>query len=139
MKIKKIILLALLVISFPVKGTAQTAQEVNEANNPLTSKITVNLQNQYVGSYYGNHSSAGRGCSSASLPTIWRAAPGVSGGCYGSARPAWRATELSPVAGMQVQPGRAPSGETGEVRGGANGWARVKSGFVFPILCKATA
>ena len=32
------------------------------------------------------------------------------------------------------QLGRASSGDTGEVRGGAGGWARVKSGFIFPIL-----
>jgi hypothetical protein len=30
--------------------------------------------------------------------------------------------------------GGSPSGDTGEVRGGAGGWARVKSGFIFPIL-----
>ena len=35
---------------------------------------------------------------------------------------------------MRVRLGRAPSGDTGEVRGGAGGWARVKSGFIFPIL-----
>ena len=52
------------------------------------------------------------------------------------ARPAWRSTELSPAAGVQVRLGRAPGGDTGEVRGGAGGWARVQSGFVFPMLCR---
>jgi hypothetical protein len=50
---KKAMLLALLVISFPAHGAAQTSQEVNEANNPLTPKITGNLQDQYVSSYHG--------------------------------------------------------------------------------------
>jgi hypothetical protein len=50
------------------------------------------------------------------------------------ARPAWRSTELSPAAGVRGWLGRAPRGDTGEVRGGAGGWARVKSGFIFPIL-----
>ena len=40
----------------------------------------------------------------------------------------------SPAAGVRVRLARAPSGDTGEVRGGAGGWARVKSGFIFPIL-----
>jgi hypothetical protein len=53
MEIKKTLFLALFVLSLPAAGAAQTAEEVNEANNPLTPKITVNLQNQYVGSYYG--------------------------------------------------------------------------------------
>jgi hypothetical protein len=53
MEIKKIALLAWLVLGLPVVGVAQTAQEVNEANNPLTPKITVNLHNFYVPSYYG--------------------------------------------------------------------------------------
>src|SRR5262245_65700039 len=30
--------------------------------------------------------------------------------------------------------GESRSGDTGEVRGGAGGWARVKSDFIFPIL-----
>ena len=47
------------------------------------------------------------------------------------ARPAWRSTEFSPAAGVRVRLGRALSGDTGEVRGGAGGWARVKSGFIF--------
>jgi hypothetical protein len=51
-----------------------------------------------------------------------------------SARPAWRATALSPAAGVRGWLGREPSGDTGEVRGGTGGWARVKSGFIFPIL-----
>jgi hypothetical protein len=37
------ILVALLVISLPTIGVAQTSQEVNEANNPLTPKVTINL------------------------------------------------------------------------------------------------
>jgi hypothetical protein len=45
--------LASLVLSLSANGATQTAQDVNEANNPLTPKITVNLQDQYVGSYYG--------------------------------------------------------------------------------------
>jgi hypothetical protein len=49
----KVILLALLVICLPVTGAAQTSQEVNEANNPLTPKLTINLQDIYVTSYYG--------------------------------------------------------------------------------------
>jgi hypothetical protein len=53
MEIKKIMLRALLALSLTVDAAAQTAEEVNEANNPLTPKITVNLQDQYVGSYYG--------------------------------------------------------------------------------------
>jgi hypothetical protein len=36
-----------------VYGVAQTSQEVNEANNPLTPKITGNLQDQYISSYHG--------------------------------------------------------------------------------------
>jgi hypothetical protein len=43
----------LFALSRPVTGAAQTTEEVNEANNPLTPKITVNLQDQYMGSYYG--------------------------------------------------------------------------------------
>jgi hypothetical protein len=39
------------------------------------------------------------------------------------ARPAWRSTALSPAAGVRVRLGRAPSGDTGEVRGGAGGLA----------------
>src|SRR5687768_7858176 len=50
---KKIMLLAWLAISLPVTVVAQTSQEVNEANNPLTPKITINLQDIYVPSYYG--------------------------------------------------------------------------------------
>ena len=50
---KRIVLLAVLVLSLPVHGAAQTSQEINEANNPLTPKITVNLQDQYISSYYG--------------------------------------------------------------------------------------
>ena len=56
----------------------------------------------------------------------------VAYGAHG-ARPAWRSPALSPAAGVRVRLGRAP-GDTGEVRGGAGGWARVKSGFIFPIL-----
>ena len=53
MAIRKIVLLAVLVMSFPLYGMAQTSKEVNEANNPLTPKLTVNLQDQYISSYYG--------------------------------------------------------------------------------------
>ena len=42
-----------LVLGLPVIAVAQSAQEVNEANNPLTPKITINLQDIYVTSYYG--------------------------------------------------------------------------------------
>lgn len=35
------------------QGFAQTADEMNSANNPLTPTIAVNLQNAYVDSYYG--------------------------------------------------------------------------------------
>jgi hypothetical protein len=49
----KVILLAVLVLSLPVLGAAQTSQEANEANNPLTPKITANIQDQYISSYYG--------------------------------------------------------------------------------------
>jgi hypothetical protein len=52
-EIKKIMLLVLLLMCLPARGATQTAQEVNEANNPLTPKITINLQDQYVGSYHG--------------------------------------------------------------------------------------
>ena len=53
MEFRKILPLALLAMSITVNAAAQTAQEVNEANNPLTPKITVNLQDQYIGTYYG--------------------------------------------------------------------------------------
>ena len=52
-------------------------------------------------------------------------------------RSAWRAARTarglpgglpsSPAAGVRVRLGRAPSGDTGEVRGGAGGWARVNT------------
>ena len=45
--------LVLLVLSLPAIVPAQTSEEVNQANNPLTPLITFNLQDQYVGSYYG--------------------------------------------------------------------------------------
>ena len=64
--------------------------------------------------------------------------------CLHLRRSAWRAARTarglpgglpsSPAAGVRVRLGRSPSGDTGEVRGGAGGWARVKSGFIFPIL-----
>jgi hypothetical protein len=38
-------------LGLPVYGIAQTSQEVNEANNPLTPKLTVNLQDQYIDTY----------------------------------------------------------------------------------------
>jgi hypothetical protein len=50
---KKNILLAILLLSLPVTAAAQTSEDVNKANNPLTPSITINLQNQYVDSYYG--------------------------------------------------------------------------------------
>jgi hypothetical protein len=53
MEIKRIMLLAFFALTLPINAAAQTSEEVNEANNPLTPKITVNLQDQYVGSYYG--------------------------------------------------------------------------------------
>jgi hypothetical protein len=49
---KKVMLLILLVMSLPVPGAAQTSQEGNEANNPLPPRITMNLQDQYISSYY---------------------------------------------------------------------------------------
>jgi hypothetical protein len=59
-------------------------------------------------------------------------------------RAAWRAPSTprglpgglpsSPGAGVRVRRGRAPRGDTGEVRGGAGGWARVTSGCIFPTL-----
>jgi hypothetical protein len=52
MAIKQVGLLAVLLISLPLPGAAQTSKEVNEANNPLTPKLTVNLQDQYISSYY---------------------------------------------------------------------------------------
>ena len=55
---KEIVLLAMLVMSFPLHGAAQTAKDVNAANNPLTPKLTVNLQDQHVSSYYGLESDA---------------------------------------------------------------------------------
>jgi hypothetical protein len=54
--VKKVVLLALLAISLPVCGAADgppTSEEVNTANHPLTPKITFNLQNQYVASFFG--------------------------------------------------------------------------------------
>jgi hypothetical protein len=57
MEIKRIMLLALFALSLAATVRAQTSEEVNEANNPLTPKITVNLQDQYVGSYYRLHDS----------------------------------------------------------------------------------
>lgn len=53
MKPKEAFVLATLALFTAAGAGAQTAQEVNEANNPLTPKITINLQDQYVGSYYG--------------------------------------------------------------------------------------
>ena len=57
MHLKQIVCLTVLILGFPARGLPQTAQEMNEANNPLTPKITVNLQDQYVGSYHGLHDS----------------------------------------------------------------------------------
>ena len=53
MAIQKAILLAVLMLSLPMPGVAQTSKEANEANNPLTPKITANVQDQYISSYYG--------------------------------------------------------------------------------------
>ena len=53
MAMQKVMFLAVLVLGLPLHGTAYTSQDVNEANNPLTPKLTVNLQDQYISSYYG--------------------------------------------------------------------------------------
>ena len=53
MKTKEAFVLAMLALLTAAGAGAQTPQEVNEANNPLTPKITINLQDQYVGSYSG--------------------------------------------------------------------------------------
>jgi hypothetical protein len=53
MAIKQVICLAVLGLGLPLPGVAQTSQEVNEANNPLTPKLTVHLRDQYISSYYG--------------------------------------------------------------------------------------
>ena len=53
MAITMVVMLAVLLISLPLPGAAQTSQDVNEANNPLTPKRTINLQDQYISSYYG--------------------------------------------------------------------------------------
>ena len=37
----------------PIAASAQSAQEMNASNNPLTPSIGANLQDQYVGRYYG--------------------------------------------------------------------------------------
>jgi len=52
----RILLIALLLGGGPVVVRAAdvpTAQEMNNSNNPLTPAIGVNLQDQYVASYYG--------------------------------------------------------------------------------------
>ena len=53
MALKMVIILAVFLLSLPLPGTAQTSQEVNEANNPLTPKLGLNLQDQYISAYYG--------------------------------------------------------------------------------------
>jgi hypothetical protein len=53
MNVNHVVVLVLLVLGLPIVGGAQTAQEVNEANNPLTPKLTINLHNFYTPSYYG--------------------------------------------------------------------------------------
>ena len=58
MALTKLLLLIVLVISLPVHGAAQTAQDVNESNNPLTPKLGVNLQDAYVSSFYDLDSQA---------------------------------------------------------------------------------
>ena len=52
---RRIIVALLLLLALPARasGQAPSSDQVNEANNPLTPKITVNLQDQYVASYYG--------------------------------------------------------------------------------------
>lgn len=39
--------------AWPTVSPAQSTQEMNASNNPLTPSIGANLQNQYVGRYYG--------------------------------------------------------------------------------------
>jgi len=56
MDIKSLGLVALLVTGLPVHGIAQsppTSEEVNKANHPLTPQLTINLQDQYVSSFFG--------------------------------------------------------------------------------------
>src|SRR5262245_42207540 len=53
MEIKKSIVVVMLVLSLPTRARAQSSEDVNKANNPLTPTITINLQDQYVDSYYG--------------------------------------------------------------------------------------
>src|SRR5262245_36962550 len=53
MEVKKSIVVAVFVLSLPVQVGAQSSEDVNKANNPLTPTITINLQDQYVDSYYG--------------------------------------------------------------------------------------
>src|SRR5262249_31615481 len=111
----------------------------------LTSGLTV-----WKNSVYQRVATLWYGCASL-LFTPWQAcafaarrgggrggAPGRPGwcprGCCPRAGGGGQSTEFSPAAGVRVRPGRASSGDTGEVRGGAGGWARVKSGCIFPIL-----
>lgn len=42
-----------LAIAFTSHTRAQTADEMNAANNPLTPMVGANLQDQYIGRYYG--------------------------------------------------------------------------------------
>ena len=74
MRIQRMAFLAMLVLGFP-GGHAANRAGVNEANNPLTAKITVNLQDQHAGSYYGLRDSelvlAARGDAA---QTVWLAA-----------------------------------------------------------------
>ena len=48
MAIKTVMLLTVVVLGLPVVAVAQSSQEVNEANNPLTPKLTINLQDIYI-------------------------------------------------------------------------------------------
>jgi hypothetical protein len=48
-----LVLLAWLVLGLPVVAVGQSVREVNEANNPLTPKLTINLQDIYTPSYFG--------------------------------------------------------------------------------------
>jgi hypothetical protein len=53
MTMKQVMFLAVLVLGLPLHEVARSSKEVNEANNPLTPKLTVDLQDQYISSYYG--------------------------------------------------------------------------------------
>ena len=46
-------LLATIACAVPLAAAAQSTQEMNASNNPLTPSIGANLQDQYVGRAYG--------------------------------------------------------------------------------------